>query len=196
MAMRLVLFGLIGLLLGTAFASGVQVGFNMLRYLVQPSWLPASAMAGVTAIAGIVAAAAFALPQGLVMRRAVGDTGLAILVLAMACGLLADPYFLAELGWREPARALVPMRALAALLAALALTGPVIESGARMLVWLPLAGAAIAAHAMLDRFAWVPVLGGDLDLAAMSPLHLLVFARAVVLLLAAGGLAVALRGRG
>lgn len=196
MALRWLLFGLIGLVSGVALAGGVQVGFNMLRYLVQPAWLPPSAMAGATAIAGLGAAVAFALPVGLVLRRAVGGTSLAVFVLALAAGLLVDPYFLAEIGWREPARAAVAMRALAGLLAALALTGPVLESGARMLAWLPLAVAAVAAHALLDRFAFVPVLGGDLDLAAMSPLHLLAFARVVLALTVAGGLAVALRGRG
>lgn len=194
--MRLVLFGLIGLVFGIVLGGGVQVGFNMLRYLVQPSWLTAPVLAGLTAITAMVAAVALALPLGIALRRAAGGVGLASIVLALVLALLLDPYFLAMLGWREPAQMQLLLRAVAGLFAALALTGPVLAAGGRMLLWLPLAGAAVAAHSLLDRFAFVPALGGDLDLAAMSPLHLLVFGRAMLVLLIAAGLAVGLRGRG
>ena len=105
--------------------------------------------------------------------------------LGLAWAFLLDPYYLAELGWRTPILFETQMRGLSLLLPALGLAYALKRAGRVQGAFWLFAVAAILAHALLPRFALVPVLGGDLDLAAMTPVHVLVFARGLLFLIIA-----------
>ncbi len=189
MSLRFALHALGGLLFGLALAAGVQLGFNVLRFLVAPAWLSPTIEARLLGLTGLLAATLVAGVFMLAVRRALRGRGRWTLFATTMIAVLMDPYFLAALGWTDPARAQILFRGLALALMALGLARPLIASGVSLRTYVPLAAAAALLHAALPRFALVPVLGGDLETAAMAPIHLLVFARgAVILVLAAAAM--------
>ena len=189
MSLRFALHALGGLLLGLMLAAGVQLGFNILRFLVAPAWLSPDLESRLTALTGLLAAILVAGVLTLAVRRAMRNAAAGGLFLATAVAVLMDPYFLAALGWTDPARMQMFVRGLALALLALGLARPLLASGVPLRTYVPLAAAAVLVHAVLPRFALVPVLGGDYETAAMAPIHLLVFAKGAVLLVLATALA-------
>ena len=165
MSLRFALHALGGLLLGLMLAAGVQLGFNILRFLVAPAWLSPDLESRLTALTGLLAAILVAGVLTLAVRRAMRNAAAGGLFLATA------------------------MAVLALALLALGLARPLLASGVPLRTYVPLAAAAVLVHAVLPRFALVPVLGGDYETAAMAPIHLLVFAKGAVLLVLATALA-------
>ncbi|GAB4573885.1 MAG: hypothetical protein Tsb008_09540 [Rhodothalassiaceae bacterium] len=197
MSFRFLALGLAGMILGTLLAAGLQIGHNVLRYLVQPSWLSPGLAHVLLLVTGIGGALLSAATIGAMLRRVAPDgdrPGVgALLLLALAWA--ADPYFLAEAGWRAPATQEALMRAISAAAAGAVLLPLLVRLGAgRYIAGLLLAGAIIA-HALLSRFALLPALGGDLELAAMTPVHGLLYLRGMLFVLLAGTAALLLRGR-
>ncbi len=183
---RLLLFSLIGLLAGIGLAAGVQIGSNVLRYLVQPMWLDGAISRLLLFMTGAVAALLMGSAFGYFTSRALKSRHAFILIaLGVGTGFLLDPYYLAELGWRTPILLETYVRALSILLPALGLAVTTPEFGLKRGPFWLFATAAIFGQALLPRFALVPVLGGDLDLAAMTPVHVLVFARGLLFLIIA-----------
>ncbi|RMD89865.1 MAG: hypothetical protein D6807_02880, partial [Alphaproteobacteria bacterium] len=170
-------------------AAGVQLGFNVLRFLVAPAWLSPAIETRLTGLVGLLAAILVAGAFTLAVRRALRGGAWRGLVVATAVAVLMDPYFLAALGWAGPAREQMLVRALALALMALGLARPLIAAGVASRAYTLLALMAVLVHAMLPRFALVPVLGGDVETATMAPIHLLVFAKGAVLLVLASTLA-------
>jgi len=181
-------YTLFGLAVGLAAGAGLQMGFNVLRFLVQPDWLAGGAglwiIAGLGLLVALVFAGCFTFP----VKRTLKAPRAGWTLLAVAAGVLLDPYFLAEFGWTDPARAQWLTRAVALTLAAVGLAPALLHAGAPAGLYNAASAAAVAVYAALARFALVPALGGQLDLAAMAPIYLLVYAKGLVLLLAAGAL--------
>lgn len=185
---RLIVYGFAGLALGIAAAGVVQIGFNVLRFMIQPAWLAGGGGAALIALLGLAVAGLVAGGVALGARRALRRGGAGLLFAAVGIGVLLDPYFLSQFGWTGPARAQALMRGLALAVAAAGLAPMLLRSGVSARVYAAAAVAAIALYAALPRFALVPALGGQLDLAAMSPIYVLVYAKGLfVLLLAAAG---------
>lgn len=192
MAMRLLLYALLGLFLGAAAGGALQVGFNVLRYLIQPDWLARGGGAVLVALHGLLVASVLAGAFTFAVRRALGERRTVWLFLATAFGVLLDPYFLAEFGWTGPARMQAAVRALALALPALGFLSVLGRDRRERRLYAALALLAILAFAGLPRFALVPALGGELDLAAMSPIYLLVYAKGLALLTLAAALSLLL----
>jgi len=185
---RLIVYGFAGLALGIAAAGVVQIGFNVLRFMIQPAWLAGGGGAALIALLGLAVAGLVAGGVALGARRALRRGGAGLLFAAVGIGVLLDPYFLSQFGWTGPARAQALMRGLALAVAAAGLAPMLLRSGVSARVYVAAAVAAVALYAALPRFALVPALGGQLDLAAMSPIYVLVYAKGLfVLLLAAAG---------
>ena len=107
-----------------------------------------------------------------------------MLVLAVA----ADPYFLAYLGWRsapEMAEWLAALRIMALWRALVPRLPDRRENWLNLLIL----GLLLIASVLLPRFWLVPKLPGDLETAAMAPIHLFVFAKAALFVLIGGALA-------
>ncbi|MFQ5346915.1 MAG: hypothetical protein ACE5ED_03590 [Rhodothalassiaceae bacterium] len=189
MSLRFALHALAGLFLGLALAAGVQLGFNVLRFLVAPAWLSPAIETRLLGLVGLLAALLVAGPFALAVRRALRRRAWRGLLVATATAVLLDPYFLAALGWTAPAREQMLVRGLALALVALGLARPLIAAAVSTRAYALLALAAILLNALLPRFAFVPVLGGDIETATMAPIHLLVFAKGAVLLVLAATLA-------
>lgn len=195
MFMRLLLYAGLGLLVGALAGGALQIAFNVLRYLIRPDWLAGGGGAILIALLGLLAATLLAGAFAYAVRRALGGVRVGWLFLGTAAGVLLDPYFLAEFGWTGPARMQPAARALALALPALGFL-PILGTSKRK--WRPymaLAALAVAAFAALPRFALVPALGGQLDLAAMSPIYLLVYIKGLVLLTGAAALSLILAER-
>ncbi len=185
-ACRFLLFALIGLLVGIALAAAVQIGANVVRYLVQPLWLDGAMNRLLLLMTGIVAALFMGMAFGFFNGQTLKDSGIfAPVALATAAGYLLDPYYLAELGWRTPVLFEALVRALSILLPAVGLGFAFQKARTPPGPYWLFAIAAILAHTLLPRFALIPILGGDLDLAAMTPVHVLVFARGLLFLILA-----------
>ena len=189
MSLRFALHAIGGLLLGLLLAAGVQTGFNVLRFLVAPDWLSPAIETRLLGLTGLLAAILLGGAFGIAVRRAVRGDAWRGLFLATAGAVLMDPYFLAALGWTDPARMQAAFRGLALALMAFVLARPLVAAGVSTRTYGVLALTAVLIHAALPRFALVPVLGGDLEAAAMAPIHLLVFARGALLLVLAATLA-------
>ncbi len=192
MSLRFALHAIGGLLLGLLLAAGVQLGFNVLRFLVAPDWLSPAIETRLLGLTGLLAAILLGGAFAIAVRRAVRGGAWRGLFLATAVAVLMDPYFLAALGWTDPARMQTAFRGLALALMALGLARPLLASGVAVRTYLPPALTAVLVHAALPRFALVPVLGGDVEAAAMAPIHLLVFAKGAVLLVLAAAVGIAL----
>lgn len=189
MSLRFALHALGGLFLGLVLAAGVQLGFNVLRFLVAPAWLSPAIETRLLGLVGLLAALLVAGVFTFAVRRALRSGAWRGLFVATAVAVLMDPYFLAALGWAGPAREQMLVRGLALALLALGLARPLIAAAVPTRTFGVLALTAVLVHAMLPRFALVPVLGGDIETATMAPIHLLVFAKAAVLLVLAATLA-------
>lgn len=191
MAGRFIIYTLSALAGGLVLAALAQVGFNYYRFEMQPAWLSGASAAWGILLAGLSAAVLLAAPIALAAKRALGVPGALWLLAGLVCGLMLDPYFLAQLGWNDPARAQPVMRVLALAIAALGLSVPVARTGTSPVLFALMCAIALFAFGFMDRFALVPVLGGLSEVAAMSPIYLLVYVKGVLLLL--GGAALALR---
>ncbi len=183
-AARLFVRGVLLLALGLLLAAAIQIGFNVLRYMIQPDWLVGRRFRLVVALTGLLAALALALPLALFGRRTptmIAHGWARVLVLALA--VLPDPYHLAYLGWQAAPQFAAPLRyAQAILLLAALVPRPAGESR-----WarLPALIAAVLLYGARPRFWLVPALPGDIETAAMAPIHLLVFTKAALLALLA-----------
>lgn len=186
---RVLSHGIVGLLVGLLLAAGVQTGFNVLRYLVAPAWLSPVIETRLLSLTGLVASALIAAALGLALRRGLERPVGWILPAAVAVALFLDPYYLAALGWSDPARHQELVRGLGLGIIAVALARPLlVDNRDAMRLYALLTGLAVVIHALLPRFALLPVLGGDLETAAMAPIHLLVFAKGMILLIIAAAL--------
>jgi len=195
MGYRLLVFALLGLLAGTVAGGALQIGFNVLRFLIQPDWLAGGGGALLIALLGVTLAAMLAGAFAYGIKRALGGRArVRWLFVATAFGLLLDPYFLAEFGWTTAARAQIGTRALALALPAIALPPILALAGNGRVVYGVLVVSAVAVFAALPRFALLPALGGQLDLAAMSPIYLLVYVKGLVLLSLAAALSLIFAG--
>lgn len=187
---RFFLFGLIGLSIGAFAASGVQIGFNVLRFLIQPLWLDGPVLYAAHLVTGLLAAGFMGILCGLVLARTIKGTHTFIaLSLAIGAGLLCDPYFLAELGWRGPSLFEPAMRGLSVVIPAIGFGLLWHKNGHRMIPYGLFTLLAVVAHMTLTRFQFIPVLGGDIDLAAMTPIHVLVYARGILFFIIASACA-------
>jgi len=195
MAVRFLLYAGLGLLTGALAGGGLQIAFNVLRFLIQPDWLAGGGGAFLIALLGLLVAAILAGAFAYAVRRARGGGRAGWLFLATAAGVLIDPYFLAEFGWTGPARMQAVSRAAALALPALGFLPLLGQAGRERRLYAALAALAVAAFAALPRFALVPALGGQLDLAAMSPIYLLVYIKGLVLLTGAAVPSLALSER-
>lgn len=193
MATRFLIWSLPGLLVGALLAAGVQIGHNLLRYLAQPSWLDAAIAPMLLGLSGLAGGGLMAAALVFSLRRLpqAAKPGIGSFLLLLFA-FLADPYFLAELGWRGPALHEQASRAAAMTLAGLAIAALLVSIGTGRVLALAAGALAVISYTLLPRFALVPVLGGDLDLAAMTPVHILVFGKGMLLLLLAGAAALAL----
>ncbi|RMF12101.1 MAG: hypothetical protein D6757_10115 [Alphaproteobacteria bacterium] len=176
--------GLLLLILGLVVAAAIQVGFNILRYMIQPDWLVGRRFRLVVALTGLLAAAALAFFLARLGRRepaAIGSARLRFLLVLMA--VLPDPYYLAYLGWQAAPEFAELLRYLQIVLLLIAFVPP--PGGESRWARLPALIAAMALYGARPRFWLVPALPGDMETAAMAPIHLLVFAKAVLLALLA-----------
>ena len=184
-ARRYLLRGLLLLIAGLLIAAAIQTGFNILRYLIQPDWLAGRRFRLIVALAGLLAALAIAvLLRRLSPQRPIWP-GEQLMMLALAVAI--DPYFLAYLGWRgapEIAEWLAALRALALWRALVPRPRSRRETGLDLLVLV----LVLVASVLPPRFWLVPKLPGDLETAAMAPIHLLVFAKAALFVLIGGTL--------
>ncbi|GEQ98073.1 hypothetical protein JCM17844_17100 [Iodidimonas gelatinilytica] len=183
---KLVGFGLLGLLLGSTVAAGLQIGFNSLRYLVQPQWLVGTNAWLLLLFVGVGGALAIGGGVGCLLRLADKNRihPLAI-IFGLALGYGLDPYYLAELGWRDPAMMQGSMRALSVLIPAFGFALGLRLKGSMLMVFTGFVSLAALLHALMPRFAGIPILGGDLDLAILSPIHIFVFLRGMFFFLLA-----------
>lgn len=190
---RVLAFGLIGLTLGLILGGGLQLGLTALRFLLQPDWLTQDMASVLTPLVGALTAAAVAGGIAMGLRRALGGVAIGGLFVALWIAALLDPYYLAEFGWVAPARNQDFLRALSFLIAIAGLQGVLRRAGIPSRRFMLPALAGLALYTALPRFTGVILLGGDLDMAVNSPLHLMVFAKACLLLIAATALAMTAR---
>jgi len=188
MSLRFFVYTLFGLVVGLAAGAGVQMGFNVLRYLVQPDWLAGGAGEWIVAGLGLLVALLVAGCMSFPIKRTLKGAPVRWAMLGITLGVVLDPYFLAEFGWTGPAQAQWLTRAAALTIAAAGLAPALSHVSAPVRLYNASSAAAVLLYTALPRFALVPALGGQLDLAAMSPIYLLVYAKGLVLLLLAAAL--------
>jgi len=187
---RVLTFGIIGLAIGLIFGGGLQLGLTALRFLAQPGWLTPGLESILTPLTGALAAAAVAGGLALGLRKALGGA-IGLLFVALWVAALLDPYYLAEIGWTAPARNQAFLRALSFLVAIAGLQSMLRRDAMPPLRFVLPALAGLALYTALPRFTGVILLGGDFDMAINSPLHLMVFAKAGLLLIVVAALAMA-----
>ncbi len=177
--------GLLLLLAGLLVAAAIQIGFNILRYLIQPDWLAGRRFRLIVALAGLLAAFAVAvfLRRLRAKRPLWPGEGMTVLVLAVA----TDPYFLAYLGWRGAPEMTELLAALRVMMLWRMLV-PWPRSRRENWFGLLVLGLVLIAAVLLPRFWLVPKLPGDLETAAMAPIHLFVFAKTAIFVLVGGAL--------
>lgn len=181
---RLFVRAMVLLILGLVVAAAIQVCFNILRYMIQPDWLVGRRFRLVVVLTGLLAAAALAFFLARLGRRepaAIGNESLRFVLLLMA--VLPDPYYLAYLGWQAAPQFAELLRYLQIGLLLIAFVPT--PGGESRWARLPALAAAMALYGARPRFWLVPALPGDMETAAMAPIHLLVFAKAVLLALLA-----------
>jgi hypothetical protein len=192
---RLLIHALIGLIVGTLLASAIQAGENILRYLVQPVWLEGAALLALlvagAALGGLIIGGSIGFAIRFGLKREGHGRCLVIwpMVAGFAIAYMLDPYFLAAMGWRGPVMLEGLARGLALVPAIIALVWAAhrldrLPLRALFLVVVAMIGAAVI-HGGMERFSLIPILGGDLDLALLSPIHSLVFLRGMLFLLIA-----------
>ena len=189
-AARYLMRGLLLLLAGLLVAAAIQIGFNVLRYLIQPDWLAGRRFRLILALAGLLAALVLALFLRRLCTRSALWPGERVMMLMLA--VVADLYFLAWLGWRSaPEMAGVLAIGRVAALSWVLMPRP----RSRRESWFDVAvlAAVLVVSVLPPRFWLVPKLPGDLETAAMAPIHLLVFAKTAIFVLIGAALARALR---
>ncbi len=180
----LLAYSLLLLVFGLLVAAAIQIGFNVLRYMIQPDWLVGRRFRLVVALTGLLAAMALAFflsRAGRGRPAAVGERRWRFALLVLAG--MADPYYLAYLGWQSAPQFAAALRYLQIVLLLVAFVPP--PSGESRWARLPALIAAIVLYGARPRFWLVPALPGDLETATMAPIHLLVFAKAALLALLA-----------
>lgn len=182
---RYLVRGLLLLAVGIVVAGAIQIGFNILRYMIQPDWLIGRRFRLIVAATGLLAALALAWPLARLCPRPRLLRGEPVVLVMLAAAM--DPYFLAWLGWQaapgiEPLLAVLRMAALWWVLA------PAAHTRRETVPAVAVLAVALAVAALTPRFWLVPGLPGDLETAAMAPIHLLVFAKLAILALLGGAL--------
>ncbi|GIX16474.1 MAG: hypothetical protein KatS3mg119_0660 [Rhodothalassiaceae bacterium] len=175
--------GLLLLILGIVIAGAIQIGFNVLRYMIQPDWLIGRRFRLIVAATGLLAALALAWPLARLCLRPRIFRGEPVVLVMLAAAL--DPYFLAWLGWQAAPR-IEPLLAIFRMAALWWVLVPAPRARTEVLPAVALLALALAGAALLPRFWLVPALPGDLETAAMAPIHLLVFAKLAILALLGG----------
>ncbi len=189
-ARRYLVRGLLLLLAGLLVAAAIQIGFNVLRYMIQPDWLAGRRFRLIVALAGLLAALVVALFLRRLCTRPPLWPGEQVIMLMLA--VVADPYFLAWLGWRS-APEMAGLLAIGRVAALSWVLMPRPRSRRESRFDVPVLVLVLIASVLPPRFWLVPKLPGDLETAAMAPIHLLVFAKTAIFMLIGAALARALR---